>query len=266
MRREMEDEVNVKLKVRDAMNNDGFYMVYQPKVSVDTLEVIGYEALVRMKDSNISPAVFIPIALENGWLREIGRITAEKTIAELGSWQTKGFDVKPVSINFSSVQVLDDGYFDFLMDTLRKYDVSPDLIQIEITEQVMMEFTERALNLMGRFNEAGIKLLLDDFGTGYSSLSYMNTLPLDTIKLDKSFADNILIDEKNSKMVKDIVLMGHDQGMSIIAEGVETAEQFVRMKDADVDSIQGYFFSRPLMPDDAVRFASDLHARKGLSA
>lgn len=264
MRREMEDEVAIKLQVRDAMKNDGFYMLYQPKVSVDTLEVIGYEALVRMKDSRISPAIFIPIALENGWLREIGRITTEKTIAEIDKWQKQGVDVKPVSINFSSVQVLDAGYFDFLMDSLSKHNVSPELIQIEITEQVMMKFSERALNLMGRFHQAGIKLLLDDFGTGYSSLSYINRIPLDTIKLDKSFVDNILNAEKNYNMVKDIILMGHDQGMHITAEGVETKEQFVCMKEILADSIQGYFFSKPLMPDDAVKFAANHCAKEKL--
>lgn len=266
MRREMEDEVNVKIKVSRAMKNDGFYMVYQPKVAVDTLEVIGYEALVRMKGSSVSPAFFVPIALENGWLREIGRITTEKTISEMGKWLEEGFDVKPVSINFSSVQVLDAGYFDFLMEMLDKYHVSPELIQIEITEQVMMEFSERALNLMDRFDKAGIKLLLDDFGTGYSSLSYINKMPLDVIKLDKSFADDILADDKSSKMVKDIVLMGHDQGMRIIAEGVETKEQFTFMKDINVDAIQGFFFSKPLMPDEAVRYANEHRAKKEFAA
>lgn len=266
LRKEMEAEVEVRLQVSDAMKNDGFYMLYQPKVSVETLEVTGYEALVRMKGSDVSPAVFIPIALENGWLREIGRITTEKTVAEIGKWQSRGIDVKPVSINFSSVQVLDSGYFDFLMDTLKKYNVSPNLLEIEITEQVMMNFSDRAVSLMNRLHEAGIKLLLDDFGTGYSSLSYINNLPLDVIKLDKSFADNILCANKNYNMVKDIVLMGHDQGMHIVAEGIETREQFVCMKDVRADTIQGFFFSKPLLPEDAVKFAQERVAKQKMFA
>jgi diguanylate cyclase (GGDEF)-like protein len=254
MQKDIENNVHNRSEIYNAIENDKLYMVYQPKVDTKTLEVIGYEALVRIEDSRLTPAVFIPIAEENGWLRKIGRITTEKVIRQLSEWKKEGKKCLPVSVNFSSVQIRDTGYLDFLLETLQKYDVPSNLIQIEITESILLEHTQETINLMRRFHGAGIKLLMDDFGTGYSSLSYLNYIPLDVIKVDKSFLTANLQSEKKRLLLKDVIQLGHDLGTKIIVEGVETAEQYQYVKAMDADAIQGYYFSRPLMPDKAINF------------
>lgn len=254
MQQKVDNEVEVKRRIQEAMKNDLFYMLYQPKVSTETLEVVGYEALVRMRDSEISPAIFIPVAEENGWLREIGRVTTEKAICQIGEWKKAGKKVTPVSINFSSVQIRDTGYFDFLIDMLHKYDVPPEMVEIEITEHVLFEFTSESIALLNRLHTIGIRLLMDDFGTGYSSLSYLTNLPLDVIKIDKSFLNDNIVTENKRAMMEDIIQLGHDLGMEITIEGVETRSQYDYMKEMHADTIQGFFFSKPLPPDQAISF------------
>lgn len=254
MQKTVEQNVSIKLRIQKAIRADGFFMVYQPKVVADTQEVSGYEALVRMKDAAISPGVFIPIAEENGWLREIGRITTEKTIQQIRRWMDEGKTVRPVSVNFSSVQMRDTGYFDFLMNTLKKYNVPVKYFQIEITERVMLEFREESIALLQKFHNAGIKLLMDDFGTGYSSLSYLNRFPLDIIKIDKSFLEDNIRDDKKRHLLQDIIRLGHDLGTKIIVEGVETGEQYEYLREMRADEIQGFYFSKPLLPEDAIGF------------
>jgi diguanylate cyclase (GGDEF)-like protein len=248
-------EVDIRRNIRSAIEEDGFYMVYQPKVDIATMQVCGFEALVRMQNSSLSPAQFIPIAEEIGLLREIGRITTQKTIRQIAQWMCEGYRVLPVSINFSSVQIRDTGYFNYLTALLREHQVPTDLIQIEVTERIMVEFTQEAIELMNRFHNAGFKLLLDDFGTGFSSLSYLNHLPLDVIKIDKSFLDASMLDHKKQTLMRDIIRLGHDLGNTITVEGVETRVQFEHLKAMEADTIQGYYFSRPLPPEKAIVFS-----------
>ncbi|MGI6590410.1 MAG: putative bifunctional diguanylate cyclase/phosphodiesterase [Eggerthellaceae bacterium] len=260
--KEMQSRVNqendIKRNIREAIQNDGFYMVYQPRVNAGTLQVTGYEALVRMKGSSISPEAFIPIAEENVWLRRIGRITTEQVVRQIGEWQAEGKRVEPVSINFSSVQVSDVGYFDFLIDLLNRYDVSPNLVEIEITERMMFGFTQETIDLLNRFKTLGIRLLMDDFGTGYSSLSYLTNLPLDGLKIDKSFLHGNIESEDHRKMMADIIQLSHDLGMEATIEGVETRKQYDYVKSIDADTIQGFYFSKPLPPGKAIDFEASL--------
>lgn len=139
MQKQVEEASDIRQKIKEAIADDGFYMLYQPKVRVRDQKVVGYEALVRMKKYSISPALFIPIAEENGWLREIGRITTEKTIQQIAYWRSQYPDYDlPVSINFSSIQIRDGGYLYFFLDTLAKYGVPANLVEIEITERIML--------------------------------------------------------------------------------------------------------------------------------
>lgn len=259
---QIQETMNLKLRIQDAIKNDGFYMVYQPKVDTFTLDTVGYEALVRMKGNDVSPSVFIPIAEENGWLREIGRITTEKAIQQIAEWRKKYDYHLPVSINFSGVQIRDHGYFYFLLDTLAKYDVPSNLVEIELTEGVMLQYTKETIDLMNRFHAAGIRLALDDFGTGYSSLSYLNQFPLDIIKIDKSFVAANIKDAKKRAILADMIHLGHDLSTKIVVEGVETREQYEYIRKMDADIIQGFYFSKPLKPDQAISFRAhhnDVH-------
>lgn len=247
-------KVRIRMGVQSAIRSDGFFMVYQPKVDSRSCTLTGYEALVRMKNIPCSPSVFIPIAEENGLLIEIGRITTEKTIRQIGQWLREGRTVMPVSINFSSVQIEDAGYFDFLMDLLDSCHVPASLVEIEITERTLLRNQKETIELLGRFQKAGIRLLMDDFGTGYSSLSYLGRFPFDTIKIDKSFLDTSIQKQESRCMMRDLIQMGHDLGKTIVVEGVETSQQFSCMQEMQADEIQGYYFSRPLLPEEAIRF------------
>lgn len=255
MQNQMAENLDVKRKIRDAIANDGFYMVYQPQVRASDKKLVGYEGLIRMKKYSILPDVFIPIAEENGWLREIGRITTEKMIAQIAEWRRIDPDYHlPVSINFSSIQIRDTDYFYFLLDTLVRYEVPSNLVEIEITERIMLEYTKDTIELMNRFHAAGVRLAMDDFGTGYSSLSYLTQFPLDVIKIDKSFLSSNIHDTRRRKLIQDMIKLGHDLNTKIVVEGVENEQQYEYVKEMEADIIQGYYFSPPLAPAEAIRF------------
>lgn len=246
-------ENETRAKVVSAIENNGFYMLYQPKVDSQTKELVGYEALVRIKNENISPAVFIPIAEQSGLISQIGRMTTEMAIKQLAEWRSQGISLHPISINYSSNQINDSGYVKFLKGLLKKYDIDPKYVEIEITEGLFMESTWQAGNLFVQFQAMGIKLLMDDFGTGYSSLSYLTYIPVDILKLDRSLVTNYLVDGKDA-FIRDVINLTHDLGKKMVIEGVEEEWQFERLKEFGADVIQGYYFSRPLPPDQACRW------------
>ncbi|MBO4374123.1 MAG: EAL domain-containing protein [Lachnospiraceae bacterium] len=247
------EEKWISERIKEALDNDGFLILYQPQIDSRTEETSGYEALVRMKEPELYPSKFIPVAERNGWIWRIGRITTELVIKQIAKWKEEGFELHPVSINFSSNQLSDSGYIDFLESTLKKYGVSPEYIEIEITEGVFLDRTAQANDLFDRFKRLGIRLLMDDFGTGYSSLGYLTYIPVDIIKLDKSLVDNYLVDGKDS-FIDNVIHLIHDLGKKMIVEGVEEKRQFDRLRDFGADTIQGFYFSKPIPPDEAICF------------
>ena len=248
-----EEETRIKAKLQEAFDHDGFYMVYQPQIHTKTKKIHGYEALVRMKEQGIYPGQFIPVAERNGWIWKIGRITTELVIKQLAQWRDEGRELYPVSINFSSNQLNDYGYIDFMKDLLKHYKVPANLIEIEITEGMFLAKSALSDAIFKHFQKMGIKLLMDDFGTGYSSLGYLTYIPVDVIKLDKSLVDTYLVDGKDS-FIKDIIRLMHDLGKQMIIEGVEEQWQYERLMEFNADIIQGYFFSKPLPAADAIIF------------
>lgn len=251
------EEKRIRERILEAFDNDGFYMLYQPKVDVETLKVCGYEALVRMEGENMSPARFIPIAEKYGWIWQIGRITTEQVVRQLADWRAAGHELYPVSINFSSNQISDTGYLDFLERLLKKYDIDAKYVEIEITEGLFLDRSDRAEELFARFKNMGIRLLMDDFGTGYSSLGYLTYIPVDVIKLDKSLVDNYLVQGKDA-FIDDVIRLSHDLKKTMTVEGVEEKWQYSRLKEFGADSIQGFYFSKPLPPDEAIRFIPNI--------
>ena len=246
----------IREKILDAFDNDGFYVVYQPKVDAQKVELCGFEALIRMKQPGIGPGQFIPVAEKNGWIWRIGRMTTEIVVKQLAKWREEGHKLYPVSVNFSSNQLSDTGYVDYLEELLQKYDISPDLVEIEITEGIFLERSSQADELFSRFNSLGIRLLMDDFGTGYSSLGYLTYIPVSTIKLDKSLVDNYLVDGKDA-FIDDVIRLIHHLNKEMTIEGVEEKWQYNRLKDFGADTIQGYYFSKPLPADEAIRFVPE---------
>ena len=245
----MNDEIKKQKKLAEivelACQNDDFTVLYQPQMNAQTGQIHGYEALVRLKDSYISPADFIPVAEKNGFIGKIGRIVTKKVVQQMVQWRNEGLPLYTVSINYSSGQMGDVEYVQYLHNLLVENKINPQLIKIEITESLCMKNTRQAMHLFDTFSQIGVKLALDDFGTGFSSLSYLTYLPVDTVKIDKTMTDTYLIDGKDD-FIENIISLVHSLGMKLTAEGVEQQWQYNKLKEFHCDSIQGYYFSRPI--------------------
>lgn len=246
---ELKEKIETENILIHAIKNDGFTLVYQPQVHTTTGEIIGFEALIRLKDHQRSPAQFIPIAEENGHIIDIGRWVTKEVINQLATWKTFGVELKPISINISSSQIKDEAYFDFLKTTLHEKEVDAKYLEIEITESILLKKSETTVNFLNKIRDLGIKISLDDFGTGYSSLVYLTFLPIDKVKLDKSLSDKFLKSDK-IKIMDNIIALAHSLNLEITAEGIEEYEQYQRLKIIGCDYIQGYLFSRPLIVED----------------
>jgi diguanylate cyclase (GGDEF)-like protein len=251
MRKKLQESHDARQAVVDAIHCDGFKMVYQPQVSTVTQQLAGYEALVRLKNARFGPDVFIPAAEKAGLICEVGRIITEKVIAQMALWQCEGRKLYPVSINYSPGQISDTGYVKWLQEMLEKYHIPPHLLKIEITESMFMNNTQESVRLFDELHRIRVGLLMDDFGTGYSSLSYLSWIPFNTIKIDRSVVTEWLKPGAQDAM-NDLISMAHHLGRSLIAEGVETKEQYEILKKQGCDYIQGFYFSRPISAEEAI--------------
>lgn len=239
----------IEQMIKSALDDDGFMMVYQPQVSVHDGKIEAFEALIRFKSLAISPGEFIPVAEETGQIIQIGRLVVEKVVKQMRLWRDQGLEPRTVSINYSALQLHDEGYLDFLLETLKCYEIEPKYIDIEITENIVMENKEMTLTFLSALRDNGIQIAVDDFGTGYSSLSYLTFLPLDKIKIDRSLIIEFL-EIKNLRVMESLISLAHSLELTVIAEGVETAEQLKRLQMCQCDTIQGFYFSKPLAPSE----------------
>jgi len=245
MKYELETRSEIEYILRYALNSSGFTLLYQPQVSVDTGEIVGFEALIRLKKHKILPSTFITIAEENGLILDIGRWVAENAIEQLANWKERGFILKPVSINFSSKQLRDLNYIEFLKRTLAKNCIEAKYIEIEITEGILLEKTDNTIVFLNKLKDMGVKISLDDFGTGFSSLNYLTYIPVNKIKLDKSLCNKFLgLD--NIKVIESIISLAHSLNLEITAEGIEKFEQYQILKSVNCNYIQGFLFSKPV--------------------
>lgn len=249
---------NIEFALREAMEKDGFKIVYQPQINVKTGEIVGYEALLRLKDYDFSPGQFIEIAEKNGMIIKIGRIVTEKVIRQLDSWKEMGLEIKPVAINFSANQLHDCSYITFVKSLLERYHLDARYIEIEITENIFLENKQVTLAFLKNLKQMGIKIAIDDFGTGYSSLNYLTFLPVDLVKLDRSLNLKFL-EMNNVKVMNSLISLVHSLGLLVVAEGIETVEQVKKLDEAYCDYIQGYYFSKPLEADQILRINSKIY-------
>jgi len=245
MLEEIQNRIALEDILREALKNEGFYLVYQPQVNTMTGEIIGFEALIRLKEHIISPMLFIPVAEEIGFIVDIGRWVTRKAVEQLAQWKEKGFELKPIAINFSSKQLRDEEYCNFIHDVLEEYDVDSKYLEIEITESILLEKTEKTLEFFTELCEMGINITLDDFGSEFSSLNYLTFIPVYKIKMDKSLCDRFL-EKDNMKIMENLIILAHSMGLEITAEGVEKIEQYQCLKNGGCDYIQGFLFSKPL--------------------
>ncbi|MDU7364524.1 EAL domain-containing protein [Clostridium sp.] len=252
-------EFDIEKGLRVAVDKNEIKMLYQPKIKVDTEEVIGFESLVRWNSKSlgiVSPSEFIPIAESSGLIIPIGKYIISESFRKCKELTLKTTKKFKMAINLSEVQIRDEDIVSFIAESLRICDLSAEYIEFEITESIIMKSAEKNINTLEKLKKLGVLLALDDFGTGYSSLSYLRTLPIDVLKIDKSFIDGIVIEEKSEYIINSIVELSHYLSLLVVAEGVETKEQLNFLKRISCDVIQGYYFSRPVEFNEAIRMIS----------
>ena len=250
---ELKRAVNRKLalesQLRRALEQNELFLVYQPKIDLRSGAVAGLEVLLRWQHpehGTVSPVEFIPIAEESGLIVSIGEWVLKSAIAQSRAWHAEGVPDATFAVNLSARQFLGTDIVATVATAMRDADLPPGMLELELTESISIDDPERSAALMARLRELGVTLSIDDFGTGYSSLSYLKRLPVDKLKIDRSFVLDMPQSAESLAMVRAIIAMAHSLRLEVIAEGVEHVAQLDALRDAGCDHIQGYVFSKPL--------------------
>lgn len=251
-----DDELDFALKteLRLAIEHDELILYFQPKISHETSKVSGLEALVRWRHPTrglIPPDKFIPLAEQTGLIRPLTTWVLEHAIAQCASLQSMGIQLT-MAVNLSAINLKDPDLPRKITAVLSKHQVDPKWLELEITETAVMDDTLRTVQVLNELDKLGTKLSIDDYGTGYSSLSYFRKLPLDDLKIDKSFVIGMGTNHEDATIVRSTIEMGHELGLSVVAEGVEDRETWEKLTLLGCDAAQGYYMSRPLSPEDLV--------------
>lgn len=239
------------------MNNREFAVYFQPKISSFSSTLVGAEALVRWQRSDgtlVSPVDFIPLAEETGLIVPLGEQVLEQTCQVLNRLNSHGKLRLTLSVNLSPLQFMQTDLVARTLAILQQYHIAPDQIELEITETAMMTNLAKTVETLNELVAAGLSISIDDFGTGYSSLSYLKRFPIRTLKIDRSFIRDIIEDQSDAQLVETIILMAHNLGITVVAEGVETEAQLAWLKSRGCEQIQGFFFSRPLSAEAFVEY------------
>jgi EAL domain-containing protein (putative c-di-GMP-specific phosphodiesterase class I) len=237
-----------------ARERNELHVEYQPIVNTVDRQLIGVEALLRWTHPSrgaVAPTVFVPFAEQSGQIVELGRWVLERACADREGWPGQQPDQLVMSVNVSSHQLMSAGFVDSVAAVLDATETDGAMLTLEVTERVLVHDEERAIIVLGDLKDIGVKLALDDFGTGYSSLGYLDTLPIDTIKIDQTFVAKLTADPDRQTIVSSIIQLAHGLGMTVVAEGVETAEQHKTLTMLGADACQGFYFAKA-MPAGAI--------------
>jgi diguanylate cyclase (GGDEF)-like protein/PAS domain S-box-containing protein len=234
--------------LKHALAHREFFLEYQPKIDSQTRAVVGLEALVRWRKDGkvVPPGEFISLAEETGLIIPLGKYIIEATIRDLALLRASSFPVVPVAVNISAGQFTDPSFSRYVATTLAEGGLTSAAIELEITESLLMQNLAPTIAALKQMRETGVRIAIDDFGTGYSSMSYLRDLPVDTLKIDKSFVDDIAKGERDRGIVHAIIILGHHLGLTVTAEGVELEEQANILRALGCDQMQGYLFCKPL--------------------
>ena len=241
--------LQIESLIRHGLKEDLFSVFYQPKIEITTGKIAGMEALVRFETPRkgiISPVVFIPVSEETGQIIDIGEVVLRKACIATKKWVDAGLFDGRVAVNLSAVQFTQPNLVAMIADALKESRLPAKYLELEITEGTVMDSPQKAIDTMLQIRAMGIHLSLDDFGTGYSSLAYLKKFPLNTLKIDKAFVDDIETSEQGRNMVATIVTIAHNLGMQVVAEGVETNQQLSFLSGLRCEQLQGYLYSKPL--------------------
>ena len=253
-------KMDISRGLHDAMENNELSIHYQPQIAAATGEMIGFEALLRWeKDGNwISPGEFIPIAEESGLIPKLGAWVLLHSCLDLKKWQDDGIigESIKVAVNISNRQIQASNFLTVVKNAIQESQISPTCVEFELTESSVMDDPESTISTFNEIHKLGIEISVDDFGTGYSSLSYLRQLPLDCIKIDQSFTQDIGLDKNDEAIVKAIIALSHNLELKVVAEGVETEQQAAFLRKHRCDILQGYLFSRPIPQQDVAEFVT----------
>lgn len=248
-----QERIRIEDELRGALVRGEFSLHYQPQIDGITEKIVGVEALLRWHNSalgQVSPERFIAIAEETGLIIPIGAWVMKAACVQTKTWQRQGFDALRVAINVSARQFAQPDFVETVALVLEQTELDPIYLELELTESLLMDDVELGIKKMQTLKALGITLAIDDFGTGYSSLSHLKSFPIDVLKIDKMFVDDIVSDSDGAAIVLSIISLAHNLKLRVIAEGVETREQFTFLQANGCDEIQGYLFSKPLNPDE----------------
>lgn len=251
---QLRQRAELEAALHTAVANGELVLRFQPRVCLRTGRVVGLEALVRWQHpvfGMVPPCDFIPIAEETGLIGEIGAWVLREACSQLQTWQDCGLPPLRMAVNISAKQLHDPQFAAQVDATLRETGIRAEQLELEITESTVMQDATAAIQALRVLKRLGVVLAVDDFGTGYSSLNYLKLFPIDVLKIDRSFVQNVTEDANDATIIRAIIALAHNLGLTVVAEGVETCAQGILLKRADCDELQGYYFSRPV-PSEAV--------------
>ncbi|CAN5746537.1 hypothetical protein BH23ACT4_BH23ACT4_05990 [soil metagenome] len=242
---------SIESSLRSALKNEEFVLRYQPKVDLQTGLITGAEALIRWNHplrGELAPGQFVSIAEDSGLIRQIGRWVLREACEQARTWIDEGLPPISIAVNVSAVELSDETYVQRLYATLSETGMEPSFLELELTESVLMRHAHSAAIILQALRKTGIQVALDDFGTGYSSLSYLRDFPIDSVKIDRSFVDEVTSVVEDTSIVKAVISMARNLGLRVVAEGVENLDQLEFLRANACDEAQGYFYSRPVDP------------------
>jgi len=245
----IQTRMNLEDALRQALKHNEFILHYQPQVNILSGEVTGVEALIRWQDKEgnfIPPLDFIPLAEETGLIVPIGQWVLETTCKQLSVWHAAGYQQLTASVNVASRQFRENEFEFTVKKAIKMFSLKPNMLELEITESLLLENSDDVLQTLENIKSAGTKLAIDDFGTGYSSLSYLKRFPIDRVKIDQSFVRDLVVDKDDLAIVKAIIALANSLHLDIVAEGVENAEQLELLRIEGCQNYQGYFYARPM--------------------
>lgn len=258
------DRLDLEHSLRHAVEREEFILHYQPKIDLRSGNIVGAESLIRWKGPRglVPPARFIPVAEETGSIESIGEWVLERACRQARLWQERGLHPFTVAINFSPRQFSNSRLPQLVEAMLRRTNVDPRMIEIEITESCLAQEPDKFIGKLSALKAIGLQLSIDDFGTGYSSMAYLKSFPLDRLKVDRTFISGLSGSPRDQAIFKAILALGHNLGLRVVAEGVETSEQYYFLRDAGCDEVQGYFFSMPVPAADLDLLLEERRSRR----
>jgi diguanylate cyclase (GGDEF)-like protein len=244
-------------ELRRAIGSDQMRLVYQPKLRMSGGEVVGLEALLRWSNpelGNVSPAEFIPIAEKTGLIQPLGRWVIDQVCRQIRAWRETGLSIPPVAVNVSSIQLCNPRFVETVTDCLRRHELMPNVLEMEITERILLENDDNALATLRELRASGVPIALDDFGTGYSVLASLKRFDIDLLKIDGSLLEGVGEDERAAGVVSSVISLAHSLSMKVVAEGVEREDSAEVLSELGCDEVQGFLYSEPLPPSELSTF------------